>query len=186
VREDVQVELTWDNQPEYFTIPRCGEERRWKEVQKILTRMKLMEPVEREKVARNIAGNFSGTSSPLAMLSEDELRCVANSTCVTIGCHTHGHEILDQLENQEIIDTLRIANEHITRITGYPPHHFSYPNGNFNESILDHVRKAGFETAVTTMPGIWSHEDDRLKIPRIGIGRFDTMGSFKARLSRYL
>jgi len=122
----------------------------------------------------------------LGMLSPEDLRNIAGSNLATIGCHTHGHELLDQLEPQEIRDTINLACEHITYITGAPPRHFAYPNGNFNELVIGQVREAGFETAVTTIHGFWSGGNSCLKIPRIAIGRFDTMGCFKARASGYI
>jgi len=186
VQEDVQLKLIWNDHSAYFSIPQRGENRRWREVQKLLNRLKLMALEEREKNVRNIAGKFSGIESPLKMLSEVELQRLADSSNVTIGCHTHTHELLDQLEPIDVRETLHIANKHITELTGCPPRHFAYPNGNFNDCVLNLVREAKYASAVTTLPGIWSHKDNRLIIPRIGIGRFDSMGLFKARVSGYL
>jgi peptidoglycan/xylan/chitin deacetylase (PgdA/CDA1 family) len=186
IHDHVHVTLVLNAQPQHFTIPRSGENRRWIKVQKILNHLKLMPPEDREEAVTNIASKFGRTKSPLKMLSEDELRRLAASTCVTIGCHTHGHELLDQLGTREINETLSLANEHIRRITGTYPRHFAYPNGNYNKSVLDVVRRSGFVTAVSTSPGFWSGMPCIMQIPRIGIGRFDTKGCFMARVSGYL
>lgn len=186
LREDVRLIIYYNDHPEYFSIPWCEENHRWVKVQKLLDRLKQMAPEEREKTVRNITNEFSVTKSQLEMLSEDELRRLAGSTCVSIGCHTHGHELLDQLDSQEIRATLILANEHINRITGICPDHLAYPNGNLNELVLDVANNVGFKTAVTISPGIWSGMSYKLQIPRICIGRFDTNFSFKARVSGYL
>ena len=187
VPEDVLVSLPLNGQDECFRIPgRAKENIRWREIQRLLDRLKQMEPHEREKTSRRIADKYAEIESPLGMLSPEDLRSIAGSKLATIGCHTHGHELLDQLEPQEIRDTINLACEHITYITGALPRHFAYPNGNLNELVIDLVQEAGFETAVTTVHGFWSRENNCLKIPRIGIGRFDTVGSFKARASGYM
>ena len=184
VPEDVLVSLQLNGQENCFRIPsRAKENIRWSKIQRLLDRLKQMEPDEREKTSRRIADKYAEIESPLGMLSPGDLRSLAGSTVATIGCHTHGHELLDQLRPQEIRDTINLACGHITHITGAPPRHFAYPNGNFNELVIGQVREAGFETAVTTIHGFWSGENSCLKIPRIAIGRFDNMGCFKAKAS---
>ena len=185
VPEDVQVSLGQQGQQEErFHIPsRAGAERRWQELERLLACLKRMAPAEREAAVRRIADKYDGITSAIEMLSPEELHRLAGSNCVTVGAHTHRHELLDQLQQKEVRHTLHTANEHITRITGYSPRHFSYPNGNFNQQVLGQLRGAGYETAVTTRSGTWSNRDCLLKIPRIGIGRFETMGQFKARVS---
>jgi peptidoglycan/xylan/chitin deacetylase (PgdA/CDA1 family) len=186
-QEDVSVNLTWDGQEEHFKIPRhLKENRRWKEVQRLLTRLKAMPPEERERNVRCIAGEYGGIDSVLEMLNPANLKRLAGSNCVTVGSHTHQHELLDQLAPGDVRETLYTSNEHITRITGSRPKHFSYPNGNFNQLVLCEVQDAGYETAVTTLAGIWSSLNYRLNIPRVGIGRFETREQFKARLSGFI
>jgi len=182
-KEKFSVAINHDGHPEYFTIPRYGENRRWIAVQKVLNRLKQMAPSEREKTVASIASGISVTGPSLKMLNLEEVISLANSTCVTIGCHTHGHELLDQLSMEEVHAALDVANEHIRRITGKLPRHFAYPNGNFNKDVLDVVRSKGFESAVTTSPGLWSEFPRRMLIPRIGIGRFDGSSCFKAKVS---
>jgi peptidoglycan/xylan/chitin deacetylase (PgdA/CDA1 family) len=186
-QEDVQVNITLGERTETFRIPWRGRENdRWQAMEHLLTRLKQIMPEERDKIVRFILDNSGGGKSLLKMLTPENLNQLSTSDCVTIGSHTHGHELLDQLDLPEILQTLQTANQHIIRMTGFLPKHFAYPNGNFNERVIDQVKKMGFETAVTTIPGMWSYSNCRLEIPRLGIGRFETKDSFRARLSGYL
>ena len=163
-----------------------SESSRWEKVQRLLTCLKEMGPVEREKAVKDMLGEHNGTEPDIKMLNSEDLQKLARSNCVTLGCHTHGHELLHRLEPREIVETLNTANEHLAAITGRAPRHFAYPNGDFNESVVEQVREMGYKTAVTTRPGYWTSNSDLHQIPRIGIGRFETVGQFKARLSGYL
>jgi peptidoglycan/xylan/chitin deacetylase (PgdA/CDA1 family) len=184
---DITLSLKIQGKEEQFRIPRWGgENRRWIEVQRLLAMLKNVPSSEREKAVEQISREYDGVKSPLEMLTFADLQKLARSTCVTVGSHTHGHELLDQLDPKDLAATLHASNRHITRIVGYPPRHFAYPNGNFNQNVVEQVRSMGYETAVTTLNGTWSREVCRLKIPRIGIGRFETSNCFKARLSGYL
>jgi peptidoglycan/xylan/chitin deacetylase (PgdA/CDA1 family) len=184
--KEARVTLYGNSGPEYYTIPPYGEYNRWVHTQKLLNRMKLMAPEHRELTATEIATEFCKADLSLRMLTEEELKRLAMSDCVTIGCHTHGHELLDQISLRQLDDTLNISINHITRITGTHPRHFSYPNGNFSHVVQNAVHSSGFETAVTTLPGFWSGKINILEIPRISIGRFETINSFRALISGWM
>ena len=186
--EDVHFDLTGQERLEHFIIPGKASKtiRRWKAVHNLLERLKMMTPDKREYWVERITERYSVTKPELEMLNVEELHALASSRLVTIGSHTHGHELLDQLDPISIRETILKANRHIVRIIGNMPRHFSYPNGNFNNKVLDIVRDIGFETAVTTKAGVWSRSSDLMKIQRIGIGRFETKGQFMARVSGYL
>jgi peptidoglycan/xylan/chitin deacetylase (PgdA/CDA1 family) len=184
---DVQVCLDGDVPEECFRIPCCGEANyRWKKMEHLLKRLKELAPGVREKALQTFADEYPDSGPTLEMIGMEDLKSLAASSCVTIGAHTHRHELLDQLEAHEILETLETSNNNIERIAGYSPKHFAYPNGQVNQDVLDQVGAVGYKTAVTTMSGIWSSRINRLEIPRIGIGRFETRSSFRAKVSGYL
>lgn len=187
IQKNVQIALCQGGRMKCFRINhRVRDIIRWKEVQRLLSTLKKMPQAEREKNVNSILEKFAGNGSALEMLNPEELSDLAKSELVTIGSHTHRHELLDQICPDDIRETLDTANKHLIRITGCPPKHFAYPNGNFNECVKREVLKAGYETAVTTIYGIWTNQTCPLEIPRLGIGRFETNGQFKAIISGYL
>jgi peptidoglycan/xylan/chitin deacetylase (PgdA/CDA1 family) len=146
-----------------------------------------MQPEDRQKNVDRIRRKFKEkVTNGMEMLTPDELSILANSDCVTVGSHTHGHELLNQLCSTTIQETVKMAAEQIARITGRHPVHFSYPNGSYDQRVLFQVQQLGYKTAVTTIKGRWTTENSLFEIPRIGIGRFDTRAQYKARISSFL
>ena len=185
--EDIHVELTIENKTERFIIPgKASEAARWKAIEVLLERLKRMTVDEREYWVQHIAEKYSRVHPTLEMLTTEGLQTLACSELVTVGSHTHGHELLDQLDDLRIQQTLEASIHHLIDITGESPQHFSYPNGNYNQTVTAKVQEMGFETAVTTNAGIWSESKKVMQIPRIGIGRFETKSQFRGKVSGYL
>jgi hypothetical protein len=176
--------LRFTDRNETYRVPRFGARRRWRAMQSVLSRLKEMRPDERERFAEEVSQRFGQGQAALTMMSEEEVRQLSECALVTIECHTHGHELLDQLDGEAIKRTIQLANRHIARITGRLPRHFAYPNGNFSNTVLDVMSCFGFQTAVSADVGIWTSSTLRMQIPRIGIGRFDGKGTFKAKVSQ--
>lgn len=187
LKEDIQATFELDGKVEEFKIPRhASDDARWVETQRLLSRLKLLSPSDREVAVKCITEGEKVAAALLSMVTELDVKRLAQSSCVTIGAHTHRHELLDQLTHDEIMETLQTSNDHITRITGVAPCHFAFPNGNYNKAVIDLIQKAGYETAVTTVSDFWSEKDSAMMIPRFGVGRFDSKRQFKARVSGYL
>ena len=187
VTQEVMVRLP-DGRQLRFVIPsgRYSENRRWLAMQQLLGFLKTREPGERRKLVVDILEQFPETGSELAMLHPDELRRLAAADGVTIAAHPHGHELLIQLQPEEMLTTLRTANEVIAGLTGYAPRHFAYPNGDLNQQVMQQVQNSGYVTAVTTREGIWSAAGGLYEIPRISVGRFDSKNRFRALVSGWL
>lgn len=167
-----------------YSAANLGVSRQWARINTVLTSFKNLPQQERETLANTLPERES--PSVLRMLSCTELSQMAESSFVEIGCHTHGHELLDQLTTDEARASIVKALTYLNKWTGYKPRHFSYPNGNYNESVSDLVQELGFSSAVTVKSRHWSFSDSRFAIPRIGVGRFDTMSLFRAKLSGLL
>lgn len=184
---DLRIDLSIQGKNRRFTVPaNAGPSRRWDSVQRLLTCLKQMPPEVRESSVENIVSCSAQEKPLLEMLDAPDVKRLADSSCATIGSHTHRHELLDQVSPEGVRDTILTAEKCIADITGSAPVHFAYPNGNFNLSVQKQVMAAGYKTAVTTIPGFWSGEEQRLRIPRMGIGRFETKSGFKARVGGFL
>jgi peptidoglycan/xylan/chitin deacetylase (PgdA/CDA1 family) len=106
-----------------------------------------------------------------APLSWDEVRIMAKSG-IEFGGHTVTHPILQTIKAPEEL-TFEIADckLRIEQELQSPTAHFAYPSGKANEipaASKDAVRRAGFETAVTTLCGQVGPGDDPLWLQRIG------------------
>lgn len=107
-----------------------------------------------------------------APLRWDEVREMANNG-IEFGGHTVTHPTLQTLSSaealaQEIAGCKRRIEEELQA----PIRHFAYPSGKAEEvpaSAKEAIAQAGFETAVTTLPGQVQPGDDPLWLHRIGV-----------------
>lgn len=102
----------------------------------------------------------------------DELKRLAADPLVTIGAHTVSHPRLAKLPEDEAEMEMRRSREVIGEKLGRAPTSFSYPIGDptsAGEREFRLARKIGFETAVTTRPGVIEAGEDPLRLPRISL-----------------
>jgi peptidoglycan/xylan/chitin deacetylase (PgdA/CDA1 family) len=185
--EDVICSIEENGKERFFRIQANGKDDQcWKSVQSVLTRLKTLPEEVRHETALRIKKEYGHLTADLRMLTPDELRELSSDPLAEIGCHTHAHELLDQLENSEVHATLSKSNELIEKWTGVCPRHFSYPNGNVNSRVRGLIKSTGFRSAVTTKSQHCSGYDEPFTLPRIGIGRFDSRSHFKAKLAGFL
>jgi peptidoglycan/xylan/chitin deacetylase (PgdA/CDA1 family) len=59
---------------------------------------------------------------------------------------------------------------------------FAYPYGDYDQTVLIAVRRAGFVTAFTTRQGWWQDSADLLTLPRVYVDLDDTVQTFAGRL----
>lgn len=101
----------------------------------------------------------------------DELRGLAADPLVTIGAHTVRHPILSKVSAADVRSELVDSASVLERRLGRRPRHFAYP---FGESVSAGPREyaiaaeAGFDTAVTTRPGVLfpEHRHHLTALPR--------------------
>lgn len=184
LRRDVDAVLQIQGQERRLQISsKASAARRWESMEQLLCCLKQMSVDERMANVERLLVQSEGTAPALAMLDEKGVQRLAASDCVTIGSHTHGHELLDQISPDAVKKTLCLADRHIARITGRAPGHFAYPNGNYNPAVLALIESAGYQSAATTRTGFWTGQTPRLQVPRLAIGRFETRSLFMARVS---
>lgn len=164
-----------------------SSERIWIEIKKLLEDMKNFQPNDRQKIidwlTENVFDNTITTNSPFKVLTPMEVLTISKSNLITIGSHTHCHNILTQIPYESVEETIKKSKDLLKKWTGKHTMHFSYPNGNYNNMIVEIVRKQDFETAVTTENGRWKNGNDAFTINRVGIGGYDTLQFFKCKVS---
>ncbi len=107
-----------------------------------------------------------------AMLTADELATLSRHPLITIGAHTVDHHPLTGLDAAAAAATIAGGRQRLTEVTGLPVRVFAYPFGSavtFSQRDVDLVAAAGFELAVTSLPGPVRRQSDLLAIPRIPV-----------------
>jgi len=101
-------------------------------------------------------------------LSKNHLNELSVSPLITLGSHTHYHQVLTAVSQEEAQQDIAKGKQLLERWVGYSIDHFSYPYGSYNPTIRSLVRNAGFESAVITKPGSMKGKD-QFAIPRFDI-----------------
>ena len=186
--EAVTLDLREFGLKKYSFSPKDRGETRWTRIQRLLTDLKTLSPASRETAVASVLGQSNprpqGAQSALTPLSLEALKALAASPWVTLGAHSHCHNILVQLEKDEISKSIQTSKSLLEDWTGRPVTHFAYPNGDYNAKVMECVRNAGFVSAMATHPRAWNRSDSLYAIPRVGVGRYDSLDSFKATLAR--
>lgn len=171
--------------PKVFRFNGFGQgENKWDEIQCMLTYLKSLPRIERAGAVEKISSIIDplDTDYPVRPLTIAQLKEIAGCELATIGAHSHTHDILVQLSTQEARTNIETSHRKLGEWTGRSIDFFSYPNGDYDGAILNAVRDLGFKAAFTTEERKWKSGTDLYSIPRLGIGRFDSFDSFKAKL----
>jgi peptidoglycan/xylan/chitin deacetylase (PgdA/CDA1 family) len=102
-----------------------------------------------------------------AYLSWDRVRQLDRNPLFTIASHSADHlELAKQPAEIQAYQILE-GKKQLEQQLGHPVNHFCYPYGSFNQTTLDLVRSAGFQTSTTTVPGTYQSRDSLLTLKRI-------------------
>lgn len=169
-----------------YAINRSAGPGNWEQISRLLEDLKELPPERCETVSDLIeerAARIGVGKAKVAPLTIEGVRSLAASDMVTIGAHTHGHELLTQVSPQTARETIVISRDLLQQWSGKPVRHFAYPSGRTDEASCSLVERLGFASAVTTKFGYLRPETPKFQIPRIAIGRYETLETFKFRLA---
>jgi len=109
-----------------------------------------------------------------AMLNWEQVREMQRGG-MTFGSHTLSHPSLPYIPEEEAWQEISRSKAIIEQQLDAPVLHFCYPNPtgkkNFNQRLRSMLRKAGYESAVTSQNGYVVPGDDTLEMRRKGINR---------------
>lgn len=167
-----------------WDIPLVPGNARWAVLGDLLEAMKRLDPATREDIADAIlAGHpLPEGRAPLGPMSLSELQALAASPWVTIGAHSHCHNLLDQIPVQEARESMERSAERLREWTGQDVMHFAWPNGNHSAALREAARSIGFHSAAALDGGLWRAGDDLFALPRIGVGRHDDAARLRLRM----
>ena len=183
---DVEIDLRRCGLRSYRIPSSCRGEARWTRIQQVLADLKHLSPADREHGVEELLYQSSSvrpTREPLKPLSIGDIQAMAPSEYITFGAHTHGHDNLIQLAPEKVRETVLRSKALLESWSGKAVRHFAYPFGEFNPAVAGIVQDCGFVSSQATTSGFWQQDDSEYAIPRLSIGRFDSLGSFKARVS---
>lgn len=179
-----------DLSAEGLKVWNVGAERgasRWAVISDILETLKTVSPEKRTVLASSViaqAPQRAGISfKPLQPLSIERLAELAESEWVTIGAHSHCHNLLDQIPAEDARTSIDRSRMLLEDWTGQTVLHFAYPNGNYNAAVEATVAQLGFRSAMALEGRLWHRGGSLFVLPRVLIGRYDDFDRFKLRLA---
>jgi peptidoglycan/xylan/chitin deacetylase (PgdA/CDA1 family) len=157
---------------------------RWAALGDLLETLKRVHPVAREDLADRIAAEnpLPPGRPPLGPMTPGELAELAANPWVTIGAHSHCHNLLDQLPEAEAVASMDRSRRLLQDWTGQDVAHFAWPNGNHSAGLRKAAAQLGFRTAAALDNRLWRRRADLYALPRLAIGRYDDAARFRLRL----
>jgi peptidoglycan/xylan/chitin deacetylase (PgdA/CDA1 family) len=158
----------------------------WLRISALLEAMKALAPAPREALAARLIAASAKHRRPnfraLAPLTITQVRELALSPWVTIGSHSHGHQLLDRIGLPAARESISQSLALLTEWTGRRVMHFAYPNGNYNAALAAALPDLALTSAVTTQQRLWRRDGSRFELPRINVGRFDDAARWRLSL----
>jgi peptidoglycan/xylan/chitin deacetylase (PgdA/CDA1 family) len=98
----------------------------------------------------------------------DQIKELEKETIVYIGNHSHSHNYLVNLKNEDFINDIDTSSLIFKKMLGYNPIFFSYPFGEYSLFIKQYISK-NFKFSFGQHSGVIDINKDRYEIPRFPI-----------------
>jgi peptidoglycan/xylan/chitin deacetylase (PgdA/CDA1 family) len=159
----------------HWQLPAAPGPGRWALLGDLLEALKQIDHTHREALAdRILAENpLAPGRPPLAPLTLGELAALAESPWVTLGAHSHCHNLLDQVPPDEAAASMANSRQLLRDWTAQEVAHFAWPNGNHTDGLRRSAADLGFRTALALGGGLWQAGADPFALPRVPVGRYD-------------
>jgi peptidoglycan/xylan/chitin deacetylase (PgdA/CDA1 family) len=99
---------------------------------------------------------------------------------VEIGAHSITHGFMTQYSDMRLRDELETPKHELEEMSGQPVGAFAYPQGDYDERVVEAVKRAGYRTATTVDQGQAHHDGDPLRLPRILVSNNTTPAMMRA------
>ena len=109
-----------------------------------------------------------------------QIKEIENSDIGMVGHHSHTHEYLIDMTNEDFINDIETASEIFKNKIGYVPNIFSYPFGEYSKFMKDYISEK-FDTAFGQHSGIIDKNKDQYELPRFPINeKYGDLKRFKS------
>jgi glycosyltransferase involved in cell wall biosynthesis/peptidoglycan/xylan/chitin deacetylase (PgdA/CDA1 family) len=152
-------------------------------ITRIVSEAKRWPAPECARIVADVERLAGPTTTRPEMLAPGDLRAWRDAG-MEVGSHTHRHAVLSRLAPAERRADLDASRRGLQAILGTPVVHLAYPNGragDWDETVVEDARAAGFESALTTMEGINLTGADPFRLARVSVGN-DTTSALALRL----
>jgi peptidoglycan/xylan/chitin deacetylase (PgdA/CDA1 family) len=152
--------------------------------------LKTTAPADREKRLRELEETFApGGRGVLAgedrLLDWETIIALEREGLFEFGSHSRSHPMLTQLDSDalraEISGSFADLRAHLRN----PLPVLCYPDGDHDARVVQAAREAGYEAALTTIPGLINAETDCFRLPRIGVFSTTELSAFVCKVAGF-
>ncbi len=101
---------------------------------------------------------------------------------IEIGAHTRTHPHLTRVSPREAYNEMASSREDLEKLLGVNINFLAYPYGDYDESVKQLAKKAGFEGACTTKTGIVKKGADFFALRRVAVRHNTNLFKFKRKI----
>ena len=113
-------------------------------------------------------------------MSWEQIKEIENSDFAMIGHHSHTHEYLIDVSNEEFVSDIEKANDLFIKNLGYIPSLFSYPFGEYSKFMKDYISK-NFSLSFGQHSGVIDVNKEKFELPRFPINeKYGEIKRFKS------
>jgi peptidoglycan/xylan/chitin deacetylase (PgdA/CDA1 family) len=110
----------------------------------------------------------------------DQILEIEDSKLGTIGHHSHTHEYLIDMTNEDFINDIETASKIFKEKLGYVPSIFSYPFGEYSKFMKEYI-SSKFTVAFGQHSGVIDINKDKYELPRFPINeKYGDLERFKS------
>lgn len=128
-------------------------------------------------------GKVGTRDEKMPYVSESELGAMESSGLISIEPHTVSHPKLATLSVEDARKEIEDSKAAVERLLHKTARFFAYPFGNYNQPVIETVREAGFEGAVTVREGSVGSNANPYLLPRVSIDQSTTFAQFRGKLT---
>ena len=112
-------------------------------------------------------------------MSWAQIKELEKDSNVYIGNHSHTHDYLVNLTNNDFIKDIKLSNDSFIQNLGYNPIFFSYPFGEYNNFIKGHIAE-NFKFSFGQHSGVIDINKNKYELPRFAINeKYGDLERFK-------
>jgi peptidoglycan/xylan/chitin deacetylase (PgdA/CDA1 family) len=139
-----------------------------------------MYPILQAKGVKATVFSISNAIGNLHYLTEQQM--LDMRPLVSFQNHTANHPFLSTLPADQIRSEMTTATSRLQTLTGQTVFSIAYPYGDFNTNVKDIAREY-FQYGFATVANVYRLGQDRYAVPRIFVGRGDTLPTFIQKLN---
>lgn len=136
-----------------------------------------------------VSGMIGGTNAwdsgrgiaPVPLMDKEQLRAWVGAG-MEVGAHTRQHVNLRECDEERAWDEIHGARQELEQALGSDVRSFSYPHGLHTPRDIELVQRAGYRLATTVTTARAAQGDDPLRLPRLAVGRTDSLAYVVARV----